>query len=1218
LSARLSPYNITDLLAKVAGLQLSPENASRVVRLEALVHIVASLPPNPNKPAITTSRLRQVCDSSALNELSYAEDPSEQVFAEEFIFFGGSYAVLSGIAADGGYILSHLSKAIFLRRNQSLPREFRKRVYDLMLGSLCVSDHILRRAGIRRGTPPVSNLGRPIEVPGAAKLSRLQDAAKLSKKKLRELLGSHRLDVSAIAPLICDVGTVELSQYQLESGNLLWKPFVDCGDEIILAIPGMLVSAVRNVILSWAAEANIIGELGQLYNKAIWDSVVKSLDYLRSDPLPIDLPSWDHAPLSAEGLFSLDSDKLLYCILVTDPLTKFDPSAPFQMWTNHDLEEQINKRINEIETFALSLHPAPNSLFIIGLLQGAGGGGGIGFEETRYESEALLMSAADLQTLALLEGGNPLVLLNFAQARTKAHKLMHISSTSILDEFQIYRVKGYSYYVSDQKRPNVLVIAPGDGLRARIEVAHQRDFHAAQIEGATVEVTNLHSTLAIPIYVPVSDLGQKIRILIEGFPFPVWVMGPDHTDSAHSLYANIVDAVAFWLWQMQPALNGTLNDVRLNREVLVVRIDLLEADKWNKGTSPSTAGSSQLITVHPNASTASLEVSIDRAFTTALATADNHGERELMRAILLSLGQLIGPENDVIFNQKTIQTVLDTYAPLGLKKMILLNDTGAVPQLDPRGLPPYRKLQEVKINEVLDEIGEYLIDQKKIAIGPIEDSRWTEILNDVVFYCFRTIAKEIATLQGEGIHEFFILQSEAVVRESALDRLTLPTRIECFGSVERIRQQVERKIPELSHVALASRFLVEYTAAQPPQGYRPISLDLNDRLRALAHHMINFAMLSDAIHFKLQEYSVSLLPSNRLGIAGEPWRDAMRNYMRASAEEQIAAAPQKFKRFWKKAESSEGRRKLRDELDSATKEEFGHSLSEIFSLLDFLAELGSKQSSAVKRMSRSSLKHGVSERTQWDVQKIENLLNLLTMQGRASFLEPPPGYAKQDVYPWRYNRPLSYLRRPLVAVSTESGQDLLWGNRHLRESRNYLLDQLTSGRLKPSTKGLRSLNSRLRHEEGEAFNTLVADVFQQRPRLAVRARVDKISTLKELQRHLGDIDVLVGDQSRKQVFVIECKSFSTARTPYEMSQEVKEMFVGEGEKKSIVSKHFARTRWIKAHIDTVLAFLGLQPVGHWKVIPLIIVDQLLVAPFLRKSPIKVLTAEDIRRKWPNI
>ena len=127
-----------------------------------------------------------------------------------------------------------------------------------------------------------------------------------------------------------------------------------------------------------------------------------------------------------------------------------------------------------------------------------------------------------------------------------------------------------------------------------------------------------------------------------------------------------------------------------------------------------------------------------------------------------------------------------------------------------------------------------------------------------------------------------------------------------------------------------------------------------------------------------------------------------------------------------------------------------------------------------------------------------------------------------------------------------------------------------------------------------------------------------IGANRELQQHLGDIDVLVGDPKRRRVLVIECKDLSLARTPFEMAHELADLFDGVNGKKSIIEKHEARTHWVKANIRDVVTFLGGNPKGGWAVVPLIAVDEPLVAPHLRRSPIPVLSLEELKRKWPQL
>ena len=51
-AAALAPYNVADLLATVGALQLLPQNASRVTRLEALSHVIASRSAAKAKPVL--------------------------------------------------------------------------------------------------------------------------------------------------------------------------------------------------------------------------------------------------------------------------------------------------------------------------------------------------------------------------------------------------------------------------------------------------------------------------------------------------------------------------------------------------------------------------------------------------------------------------------------------------------------------------------------------------------------------------------------------------------------------------------------------------------------------------------------------------------------------------------------------------------------------------------------------------------------------------------------------------------------------------------------------------------------------------------------------------------------------------------------------------------------------------------------------------------------
>ena len=161
------------------------------------------------------------------------------------------------------------------------------------------------------------------------------------------------------------------------------------------------------------------------------------------------------------------------------------------------------------------------------------------------------------------------------------------------------------------------------------------------------------------------------------------------------------------------------------------------------------------------------------------------------------------------------------------------------------------------------------------------------------------------------------------------------------------------------------------------------------------------------------------------------------------------------------------------------------------------------------------------------------------------------------------------------------------------------------------------MNGRL-DMQGDLFNSKVASFFEGFPELKVKSRVGKVGRLRELQDHLGDIDVLVGDKQKKRILVIECKDLAASRTPYEMANEFASLFVGTQGKKSIMEKHSARMSWVASNKNAIVQFLELNPAIRWEVLPLIVVDQPLISSYVRTCQIQLISFEELKRFWPNI
>jgi hypothetical protein len=1221
LAESLAKFNAVDVLAAVAALQLLPENADRSVRLEVLAHVAASIGPSPIVEQIRPDAWNAICNSGPLSDspVTSAEDPFESLFTEAFTFFDGSYVVFPGITEEATYILKHLSMGIFRHPQGFSNHRFKKDAAALIHGVLLLSDEIARRAGLDRGVPPVSNPGEPVVVPSADTLDRLKAAVTFKPSELARLLTDQGLPPSSLNSLVIRPAEVDIEEYMLgDTTKLMAKPIVLVGNVYVVAIPGALLAACRHELIRLANRNNVQSLLAERFNQAVWESVNSSLFHLGNSSIPPPPPDFADAPLYSDGFFSLDRDKLLYALLITDPLDDYDEGEAFGHWPSKDLQEKIAKRLKQIEEFVFSYTNTANEMLHLVLVQGVGRSFGMGFSET--SSPFLNLTAASLETVAWLEVRDPLLLWNYALASSRVRNHAMIMATSDLDEFHLYRSRGYSYYLSDEARPNSILISPGGAGVLRIEVLLKRDWHGVHslTPGATVEVTTIHDTRSIPVYASPDLLNRNlIELLVEGLPLPVWVANRSFETPAHealfSNYMQFADAIAYWLWQFSPALQTLLVDGTRGYSRILIEIGLLQPDDWEirkeiEHDSPPS------IEVTANIRSGTVTVNFRPTMFNLLGGPDNQGEREMMREILKGIRDLL--VNPQQLPEQAIQDILDTYAAISNKKMIMTLDIQAKPELDPRDIPRFRHKQKANVEEILDDLGNYLINERAMTVGPISDDERSALINNtIVPFCFERFEKIVRSLSPHGLLEWLVRHNESALREVAFHGLTIPTRVACFGSVVEVVERIREELPDLSATAMASRFVIEYVVAQPPAGVRPISLSVYDDLIALTVEMIDFGFESDLIHFNLADIKLAILPSGRLGTDRTSYSSAHDLFRSNAASEEISRATKSFKRHWGQTSSASKKADLLDQIDEAASEEFGHSLTELLNLLAEGMNIGKDISPTYAFMPVSELISQLADRLGWQSPKVENALDLLSLKPRAAFLKPPTPHRLEDIVPWRFNRSLSYLRRPFLFSSTDQGPEVAWGNRGLYGAWTYLINLFMEGRLRAQSLRLRQVLGEVNEINGEEFNDQVADIFETHEDLIVRSRAKKIGHLKLVaeQGDLGDIDVLVVSAAKKLVWVIECKSLAVGRTPFEMTNEITNLFRGKKGKASIIERHQKRVDWVSQNIGSVLAWLNLDQSGTWSVEGRVVVDRELFTPYLTHSPMPVIALHELHK-----
>ena len=269
-----------------------------------------------------------------------------------------------------------------------------------------------------------------------------------------------------------------------------------------------------------------------------------------------------------------------------------------------------------------------------------------------------------------------------------------------------------------------------------------------------VEVTCFMSP-DVPVYAPAERIGSELALLVEGLPMPVWVTGPETPipRGQRRMYAEFVDAIAYWLWQFASAISPVLQAIRRQHAVLRVIVEL----NW-EGDDLDNAGileeaAEPLVVAAPDRERGVIVVRFGKTIEDALATADNVGERLFVREILLAIRGMTNQDVARTLRDHALANTIDRFAPLGLKKKVFFLSAGNIPQLDSRGLPHARPVQEVDKNLLLDPIGDHFRHDQHFADGPHRSCQCSFCHQRDRFVLLSAVHGDGGSLSPEGLLE---------------------------------------------------------------------------------------------------------------------------------------------------------------------------------------------------------------------------------------------------------------------------------------------------------------------------------------------------------------------------------------------------------------------------------------------------------------------------------
>ena len=991
--------------------------------------------------------------------------------------------------------------------------------------------------------------------------------------------------------------------------------------------PGNLLTAARHAIVSRAVADGCGEVLATAYREAAFLSVMSSLERMGLRSLGM-TPPGRPGPF-IEGVFSFDSDKVAHVLLTADPLTDWSPDVVFGHWDAADLRAAIPAAQSAARRRLFDPRNPVREVLHLTVIAGVGRSHSFGYNPLADDPRCrtLDFSPEALHTLSWLEDTQQLTLWQFVQAHDDAEQHARVMAFDPLDEYGFYRTHGCSFYATDDGRPTMLSLIPDFAESLRCDAHDRADRIGVRHPdtGRVVELFSFHAERAVPLHCPHPDRGMPFMLHVGGLPMPVWVVAPgDEPDARYSnLRLQFIDLVAYWLWQLSDGLRSHLAEAADRVDQLVVEVDLLPSEGWF--THEVGPAADDTLTARA-VGWERVRLTVGSGLEGRLATADNAGEREVVRTLLAglrawgqsgpadSLGRLTDPERDAF---------VDQFAPLGPKKKLLMLDAGRHPALNPAGLPLYRPVQAFEQQRLQDEVGHAAGWQFGPHPQAVPDDDRGQLLNSLVGHLYGVLERLVAELSPDGLLEALVAQNERVIYEREFRELTVPTRIACFGERSRVIERLAEELPETATAGLAGRFLIEYVAARPPAGEWPFSLGVYDRLLALAAQIITFGMSSDALRYGLSTRSLEVLASGRLALDASPFEATLDGFRATHAAGVADRSHTTFGDHWEIESRTRppAVERLLVQMEAASAEEFGIGLRELNEFLGELISAGLELPGEPKVAPLGDLVERLATGFGWDRDRVRLAVEPFALRPRAEYLTPPDGFAAAEVFPWRFNRRLSHVRRPLLVRATPGGETVVWGVRLVGMAAGYLTSLCTGGRLIARTRAMRQAMGAFHTYQGDLFNRRVANLYRTAPGLLVQERVKKVGGRRIARANgqdLGDLDVLVADPSARVLTPVETKDLYAALTPPELRNEMDRLFGSADGTPGDLDRFAERVGWVRDNLREVLGQLfGVDDPAEWVVRPVVVLDRDMISPRLAgRVDFRVLSVRELQATLP--
>ncbi|MBF2599172.1 hypothetical protein IA929_04040 [Listeria seeligeri] len=1164
--ASLKSFDKLEFLSRIAALRLYYENRDNAVLLDAITTVTINWLSNNEWDltgiSMSYGRFKRIINDINNLDISRNIDPTENPYVERILCYG-NYNIITGINYSPTFNLQSIIDTLFISENRLTQQELVE--YSQFIRENLNLSNLIIDAVIDEFKHDIE-FTTTLFIPSQISLDRRANILLLDipSSQVKDLM------IDTIVNKNCSI-----DPFSQDEHLFLTKPYLECGGKMLVVDISAIASALSKSVTE---RLNTINKEEVLYqiNETIWRKTCKYLSdlghgKLKEEDLGIELISEGNYK---ESIRAVANNKILIAI------------GFLETWSKVSVDNnKINKRIKLILKKLNERGITNENIFFLMVPHTFNGKQPIMVNLNGIYNISTL-SPNEIKAISINEG-EEFFIPRFMKAKRRLKNSVINSSFGDFNLLCIYIENNYSFYANDEfdyRESTTFFLLTETGIY--IEHANKKQeekifcssidcqqYNVFRLENSNVFMGDLHD--------------KKIRFFIESSKEKKMEIITSEINTSHELdvYCNLIDCFSYWLDQyfkkveLKKNINISFNlsdDIRKYRVLDVEQV--LSYDKFSFSNEKS---------VHIISVTALSYLSLG-------STKDNFYEKELFIDILNYV--IGGYELDIIeeifspsYKKKIVGKIMNEnieYSPLSIEKL---------------------SINESDINLLLDNLGSELKGMG-YQIGAIPTADNSKICNVIVGYLYSLLEKGISKYNKEQLLKALYEQLELILyiqlwksKNYYLDVVISPEK----------KDEILSSINDAAADSLALKFLIEYCSSTSIDGNENIGMWEIEELMAICSLILLWAHRSDLFKYNLVDTKLSMLPSNRIGMKHADFD----NYNIASYNGRINQLAFDNNGLITNEELEKKKEAFfemfNEDFNNFFDIEFGYSFEMFDDVIESLIGIGLNCGETIVCLPLENALNEVNKLVSGRISQemIKKIIDDFGLCERADFLTPPEGFSKNDILPWRFNRNLSFIRKPIILYDS----NVIWGIRNLSYLRKYLYNLIFSGTYKAQSKPMQVLMSKIANYLGEKFNLEVFQLLNSYPDVQVYKGVCKFGKKRitdENNNVLGDIDILLFNKKTKKIFVIETKDFNLSRNPYEIAMEIKKIFKGE---KSFLAKHKKRENWVSTNLNVVLEHYDL-PKGRWKVESMFIASEHIISRDLEKNNTRFLSIKELTAK----